>query len=42
VLQHLEACAKAARSSLAGLPLVDFTTEERLDEIVRMHERWAA
>ena len=31
-------CASTARSAASGLPLVRFTTEERLDEIIRIHE----
>ena len=38
VLQHLEVLREGGRSILAGLSLVKFTTEERLDEIVAMHE----
>lgn len=38
LLQHLEAMRDGGRTIYAGLPLVKFTTEERLDEIVRMHE----
>ena len=39
VLQHLEAIRENGRIIFAGLPIVDFTTEERLDEIVAIHER---
>ncbi len=38
VLQHLEVIRENGKSMFAGLPLVSFTTEERLDEIVRLHE----
>ena len=38
VLQHLEVMRENGRVMYAGLPLVKFTTEERLDEIVRWHE----
>ncbi len=38
VLQHLEAIRENGKIIFAGLPLVRFTTEERLDEIVRIHE----
>ncbi|AZQ68864.1 FAD-binding oxidoreductase [Silicimonas algicola] len=38
VLQHLEVLREGGRVIFAGLSLVKFTTEERLDEIVRMHE----
>ncbi|MEM6381798.1 MAG: FAD-binding oxidoreductase [Pseudomonadota bacterium] len=38
VLQHLEVMRENGRVIFAGLPIVDFTTEERLDEIVRIHE----
>lgn len=38
VLQHLEVLKDGGRVMFAGLSLVKFTTEERLDEIVRMHE----
>lgn len=38
VLQHLEAMKEGSEVIYAGLPIVDFTTEERLDEIVRIHE----
>ena len=39
VLQHLEAIRENGRVIFAGLPIVAFTTEERLDEIVAIHER---
>ena len=38
VLQHLEVIRENGKCMFAGLPLVRFTTEERLDEIVRIHE----
>ncbi len=38
VLQHLEAMKENGRTIYAGLSLVRFTTEARLDEIVRGHE----
>jgi FAD/FMN-containing dehydrogenase len=38
VLQHLEAIREGGKIIFAGLSLVKFTTEARLDEIVRMHE----
>ena len=38
VLQHLEVIREGGRCMFAGLPLVKFTTEERLEEIVRIHE----
>ncbi len=38
VLQHLEVIRESGRVIFAGLSLVKFTTEERLDEIVKMHE----
>ena len=39
VLQHLEVIREGGKCMFAGLPpLVSFTTEERLDEIVRVHE----
>lgn len=38
VLQHLEVIRESGKVMFAGLSLVKFTTEERLDEIVRMHE----
>ena len=40
VLQHLEAIRENGKTIFAGLPLVRFTTEERLDEIVRIHEEF--
>ncbi|MEM6386536.1 MAG: FAD-binding oxidoreductase [Pseudomonadota bacterium] len=38
VLQHLEVLREGGKVMFAGLSLVKFTSEERLDEIVRMHE----
>ena len=38
VLQHLEVIRENGRCIFAGLSLVKFTTEARLDEIVRIHE----
>jgi FAD/FMN-containing dehydrogenase len=38
VLQHLEVMRLGGRVMFAGLSLVRFTTEDRLDEIVRLHE----
>ncbi len=38
VLQHLEVIQENGKAIFAGLSLVKFTTEERLDEIVKMHE----
>jgi len=38
VLQHLEVMRDNGKVMFAGLSLVKFTTEERLDEIVKMHE----
>lgn len=38
VLQHIEVTRMGGRVALGGLSLVRFTTEERLDEIVRLHE----
>ena len=38
VLQHLEVMRESGRVMFAGLSLVKFTTEERLDEIVKLHE----
>ena len=40
VLQHLEVIREGGKCMFAGLPLVKFTTEERLDEIVRIHEEY--
>ena len=38
VLQHLEVIRENGRAMFVGLPIVKFSTEERLDEIVRIHE----
>jgi FAD/FMN-containing dehydrogenase len=38
VMQHLEVMREGGRVVCAGLSLVRFTTEDRLDEIVRLHE----
>ncbi|MEM6711140.1 MAG: FAD-binding oxidoreductase [Pseudomonadota bacterium] len=38
VLQHLEVMRENGRVIFGGLPIVDYTTEERLDEIVQIHE----
>lgn len=38
VIQHLEAIRMDGKVTFAGLSLVRFTSEERLDEIVAMHE----
>ncbi|MGV6847406.1 MAG: FAD-binding oxidoreductase [Marinibacterium sp.] len=38
VLQHLEVMRENGKVMFAGLPIVKFTSEERLDEIVRIHE----
>jgi hypothetical protein len=38
VLQHLEAIRVQGRTIFASLSLVKFTTEQRLEEIVRLHE----
>jgi FAD/FMN-containing dehydrogenase len=38
LLQHLEVIREGGKCMFAGLTLVRFTTEERLDEIVRAHE----
>ncbi|MEN0086975.1 MAG: FAD-binding oxidoreductase [Pseudomonadota bacterium] len=38
VLQHLEVIRENGRVIFAGLPIVQFTSEERLDEIVAKHE----
>jgi FAD/FMN-containing dehydrogenase len=39
VMQHLELMREGGRVMFAGLSLVKFTTEARLDEIVRIHEQ---
>lgn len=38
IIQHLEAMKEGGRTMFASLPIIKFTTEERLDEIVRIHE----
>jgi len=38
VMQHLEVIRESGRCIFAGLTLVKFTTEERLEEIVKAHE----
>lgn len=38
VLQHLEVMRENGKVMYVALPIVKFTTEERLDEIVRWHE----
>ena len=38
VLHHLEVMQEGGATMMAGLSLVRFTTEARLDEIVRLHE----
>lgn len=38
VIQHLEAIRMEGKVAFAGLSLVKFTTEARLDEIVQLHE----
>jgi len=38
VMQHLEVMREGGRVLFAGLTLVKFTSEERLDEIIRIHE----
>lgn len=38
VLQHLEVIRENGKVMFAGLSLVKFTTEDRLDEIVKLHE----
>ena len=42
VLHHLEVLRENGKVMFAGLSLVKFTTEERLDEIVRIHEEAGA
>lgn len=42
VLQHLEVLRENGKVMFAGLSLVKFTTEARLDEIVRIHEEAGA
>ena len=42
VLQHVEVTRNGGRVAMGGLTLVKFTTEERLDEIIRIHESLGA
>lgn len=42
ILQHLEVIREGGKVCFAGLPLVKFTTEDRLDEIIRLHEEAGA
>jgi len=42
VLQHLEVMRENGKVMFAGLSLVRFSTEERLDEIIRRHEEAGA
>jgi FAD/FMN-containing dehydrogenase len=42
VMQHIEVTRGHGRVQMAGLSLVRFSTEERLDEIVRQHEAMGA
>ena len=42
VLQHIEVTRMNGRVSMGGLTLVKFTTEERLDEIIAIHEEMGA
>jgi len=42
VLCHLEFVKFDGKVTCFGLPLVKFTTEARLEEIMRMHEDWGA
>jgi hypothetical protein len=42
ILQHLEVLRESGKVMFAGLTLVKFTTEERLDEIIRAHEEAGA
>lgn len=42
VMQHLEVMKEGGRTMFAGLSLVKYTTEARLDEIVRVHEAMGA
>ncbi|MFK7792084.1 MAG: FAD-binding oxidoreductase [Devosiaceae bacterium] len=38
VLQHLEIMRESGRVIFAGLPIVEFSTQERLEEIIQIHE----
>ncbi|MDE4175342.1 FAD-binding oxidoreductase [Phaeobacter sp. PT47_59] len=42
LIQHLEAIRMNGKVAFAGLTMVKFTTEERLDEIIRIHEEAGA
>lgn len=42
VLQHLEVLRESGKVMFAGLSLVKFTTEERLEQIIRLHEEAGA
>ena len=42
VLQHLEVLRENGKVMFAGLSLVKFTSEDRLDEIIRIHEEAGA
>lgn len=42
VLQHLEVIRESGKVMFAGLSLVKFTSEERLDQIIRLHEEAGA
>ncbi len=42
IIQHLEAMRGGGKVAFGGLTLVKFTTEERLDEIIAMHEEAGA
>jgi FAD/FMN-containing dehydrogenase len=42
VLQHVEVTRQGGKVALGGLSLVKFTTEARLDEIIREHEAMGA
>lgn len=42
VLQHIEVTRAGGRVAMGGLSIVKFTSEERLDEIVREHEAMGA
>ena len=42
VLQHIEVTRGTGRVQMGGLSLVHFTTEVRLDEIIRIHEELGA
>lgn len=42
VLQHVEVTRQGGKVAMGGLSLVKFTSEERLDEIIREHEAMGA